>query len=129
MPVYTYRCGACHAKGTAFRTIAERNDCPTCTQCGGATEKILTPTMVAVFTPYRAVASDKDSGERPLIRTRAEHESFLRRNGYEEVGNDKSMAPLPSEEIEHRRQQKLKEQSEVTYDFDDATQHAQIETT
>ena len=131
MPVYVYRCGTCQAKGTAYRTIAERDLCPTCTQCGAATEKIITPTMVAVFTPYRAVAEDKDSGKRPIIRTRAEHDAFLRRNGYEEVGNDRSMAPRAPEEIQQRRAEKLKEEQaaleQPTFDFDPETHFAQSE--
>lgn len=127
MPIYTYRCDSCEATGTAFRTVAERNACPTCTQCGGATQKVITPTMVSVFTPYRAVAVDKDSGEKPLIRTRAEHDAFLRRNGYEEVGNDKSMAPLSEDEVAHRRQEKLKEQAAApVFDFDEETHIATL---
>lgn len=40
------------------------------------------------FAPYRAVGRG-----RPFIKTRAEHLAYLRRNNYEEVGNDSSMAP------------------------------------
>jgi putative FmdB family regulatory protein len=128
VPMYTYRCGACHAKGTAFRSIAERDRAPKCTQCGGATEKIITSTMVSVFTPYRAVAEDKETGKRPVIRSKAEHQAFLRRNGYEEVGNDRSMAPRSSEEISARRAEQLKAEQPV-FDFDPDTHVAQMEAT
>jgi putative FmdB family regulatory protein len=99
MPTYTYRCLECEKRQDAYRTVAERNDCPKCDRCYGVTEKILTPTMVAVFHPYTPVAADKDDGKRRVIRTKKEHEAFLRRNGYEEVGNDKSMAPPSAEKL------------------------------
>lgn len=128
MPTYTYRCSKCPALGTAFRTIAERNRCPKCTQCGAGTEKILTPPMVSVFSPYTTVAHDKESGKPQRIRTQAEHRAFLTRNGYEEVGNDKSMAPLSADEHAHRRAEKLKEQEEAShqpvFDFNEETHHA-----
>lgn len=113
MPTYTYACSECGKRQEAVRRIAERDDCPKCDRCYGPTERRITATMVSVFTPYRAVAADKDSGERPLIRSKAEHESFLRRNGYEEVGTDKSMAPPSMEEFQHRRAAKLKEEAEA----------------
>lgn len=131
MPIYTYRCPSCKATGTAYRTIAERNRCPNCTQCGTLTEKILTPPMVSVFQPYRSVAADKETGELPFIRSKAEHEAFLRRNGYEEVGNDKSMAPLSPDEWKERRARKLKEEEEArnqpVYDFDEESHAGQLE--
>lgn len=40
------------------------------------------------FQEYRAVGRGK-----PLIKTRQQHKDYLRENNYEEVGNDKSMAP------------------------------------
>jgi hypothetical protein len=40
-----------------------------------------------VFQEYRAIGRG-----RPLIKTRQQHKDYLRINGYEEVGNDKSMA-------------------------------------
>lgn len=82
--------------------------------------------MVSVFNPYRAVAEDKESGERPMIRTRAEHEAFLARNGYEEVGNDASMAPLPAEEIAYRHKEALKAQGDTEFEFNELTHEAQL---
>ena len=125
MPTYEYRCENGHRQD-AVRRVTERDNCPPC-KCGAPTERRITPTMVSVFTPYRAVAVDKESGERPLIRSQAEHRAFLARNGYEEVGNDKSMAPLPTEEVRHRRAEKIKEYQadpNIEYNFDPITHEA-----
>lgn len=127
MPTYTYVCTSCSARDTAFRKIDQRDDCPPCAKCASATERRITPTMVSVFTPYRAIAVDKESGEYPVIRSKGEHEAFLARNGYEEVGNDKSMAPLPMEEVKHRRVEKIKElqaDPNIDYTFDPVTHEA-----
>lgn len=110
MPTYTYRCSACGLTDNAFRRISERNDAPVCPREGhGPMERVLTPPMLAVFQPYLTPAFDKESGERQMIRSRAEHEAFLRRNGLEEVGNDKSFAPVPAEEAAYRKREKIKE--------------------
>lgn len=102
MPMYRYRCPFCLMEADEFRKMAEMDDAPTCHN--RKMERVILPTMVSVFHPYQSVAADKESQNRPFIRTRAEHESFLRRNGYEEIGNDKSMAPRSPEEILERRQ-------------------------
>ncbi len=102
MPAYEYRCPACGVSQDAYRRVDERDDCPPC-RCGMSTERRITATMVAVFRPYLPVAGEREDGERRMIRTKAEHEAFLRRNGYEEVGNDRSMAPPSDEEIAKRR--------------------------
>ena len=133
MPTYVYACPGCEKRIETHRRIAERDDCPVCTGCGGPTERRITATMVSVFNPYRAVAIDKESGERPVIRSRAEHEAFLRRNGYEEVGNDTSMAPRSQEEVAHRRVEKLKEENEArnqpAFAFNPDTHEATLEAT
>jgi hypothetical protein len=58
------------------------------------------------------------NGDRPVIRNRREHEAFLRRNGYEEVGNDKSMAPKSNEEIAHRQAQYAADDAPVVSEAD-----------
>ncbi len=121
MPTYLYACPICRKRQEAVRRIADRDDSPRC--CGGVlTERRITATMVSVFTPYRAVAADKDSGERPFIRSKAEHEAFLRRNGYEEVGNDRSFAPPSHEEIAARAQDKRA--ADVPYTLNEETLEA-----
>lgn len=104
MPTYVYKCGECGRRQEAIRTIAERHDAPKCAACYGPTALRITATMVSVFQPYRTAAVDKDAGKRISIRNKAEHEAFLRRNGYEEVGNDPSMKPVTHEEDAERRQ-------------------------
>lgn len=92
MPVYRYECHECGRKVDAFRHVNQRDDAPVCHQ-KAMTRRIM-PTMVApAFNTYRAVAEDKESGERPVIRSRDEHRAFLRRNGYEEVGDDPAFLP------------------------------------
>lgn len=132
MPTYVYRCPICRKSQEAVRRIAERDDSPRC--CGGvlAERRIVAPLAVRSFAPYRAIASEKESGERPVIRSKAEHEAFLRRNGYEEVGNDTSMAPRAAEDVAERRTRKLKELAEdgqPTFEMDPDTHEAQLETT
>lgn len=65
----------------------------------------LRPTAISVFTPYKAVA-----GDRRFIRNHDEHRNFLREFGYEEVGNDSSMAPpdLDVSEAEYESDRKRK---------------------
>lgn len=132
MPTYVYQCQACRKKVDAVRRIEERNDAPLC--CGAATERrIVAPLAVRSFSAYQAIAVDKDSGARPLIRSKAEHEAFLRRNGYEEVGNDSSMAPLHTEQLAERRTRKLKELADdgiqPSFELDPDTHEAHMETT
>lgn len=134
MPTYVYACGPCKKRIETHRRIAQRDDCPPCPACGGATERQITATMVSVFSPYKAVAADKETGLRPFIKTRAEHEAFLRRNGYEEVGNDKSMAPPSREEFLAKRAAKLKEEAAAAaavppLDFNPDTQELSVEAT
>ena len=102
MPTYVYECPFCLEREEHFRKIDERDDAPRCHN--RSMQRVIMATMVSVFSPYQAAAVDKDTGRRPLIRSRAEHEAFLRRNGYEEVGNDKSMAPPSREEVADRKQ-------------------------
>jgi putative FmdB family regulatory protein len=103
MPIYRYRCPFCLGEQDEYRKIAERDQAPECHR--RSMERVIMPTMVSVFNSYTPIAADKDDGKRRVIRTKKEHEAFLRRNGYEEVGNDKSMAPPHPEEVKARREQ------------------------
>jgi hypothetical protein len=95
MPVYVYEC-FCGKRKEEFRKIDERHIAP---KCHGPMELRIMPTSVAVFTPYQAIGAEKEGGKRPWIKNAAEHREYLRRNGYEEVGNDKSMAPRAPREV------------------------------
>jgi putative FmdB family regulatory protein len=112
MPIFVYRCSQCGSKAEAFRSIAERHDAPV---CHGRMQKILTPTFVKVFNPYVTIANDKDTGKPMRIRSQDEHSAFLRRNGFEEVGTDKRMAPPCAEEVAHNHA--LERSSESTFEW------------
>lgn len=86
MPLYCYACPKCGASEEAYRKIAQRRRSPP-HACGRMVLE-LRPTAVSVFTPYKAMG-----GDRRMVRNHDEHRSFLREFGYEEVGNDSSMAP------------------------------------
>lgn len=125
MPLYRYFCKICRARRDEFRKIDARDDAPTCHD--RRMQRLIMPTMVATFAPYTTVAYDKETGKRMKIRTQDEHRAFLARNGYEEVGNDQSMAPLPTEEVAYQRRQKLKEERsnpEPDFEFDTSTHEA-----
>lgn len=44
--------------------------------------------IIKDLEPYKPVAVDKNSGQRPIIGGRRQHREFLRDNGYIEIGND-----------------------------------------
>lgn len=99
MPIYRYECPHCSVACDAWRKVDDRDDAPL--HCSTPMERRIMPTAVKVFTPYMTVAAEKEDGQRHLIRTQAEHEAFLRRNDYVEVGNDPQMVPKSEEEIAH----------------------------
>lgn len=53
--------------------------------------------IIKDIEPYRAVAVDVATGKAPVIKSRADHKAFLKRNGYVEVGNER---PRPRQHIE-----------------------------
>lgn len=76
MPIYSTRCPACHARGTIFRRVADRDDLPGC-DCGGKLERVIDkPFVRPEIAPY----------ESPLfpgtwINSRAQRQEELTRNG------------------------------------------------
>lgn len=44
--------------------------------------------IIKDIEPYKPVAADKHTGQRPIIGGRRQHREFLRNNGYVEIGND-----------------------------------------
>lgn len=117
MPIYRYHCTHGCMQKDAYRMIDDRHLGPFCEH--GRMELRIMPTSVAVFSPYKTAVVDKEEGRRITIRNRDEHEAFLRRNNYEEVGNDKSMAPLPPEQVEENRQRMLKEEAAAPFEWQD----------
>lgn len=52
MPIYSYVCQACRQETDDYRSVANRNDCPTC-ECGGETKKIISAYRVhSDLQPY-----------------------------------------------------------------------------
>lgn len=44
--------------------------------------------IIKDIEPYKSVAVDKATGQRPTIGGRAQHREFLRNNNYLEIGNE-----------------------------------------
>jgi putative FmdB family regulatory protein len=92
MPLYSYTCSKGHEQ-EEYRKIATRDDCPRCRTCRRQTTRIFSRQHVKVFTPYKAVGAERGR----VIKNSADHRAYLRHHGYEEVGNDRSMAPPPDD--------------------------------
>lgn len=58
--------------------------------------------VVPDINPYNTVAADKETGKRVHVAGRKQHREFLRRNGYEEIGNEK-FKPSPKKDGIHDR--------------------------
>ena len=44
--------------------------------------------IIKDIDPYKTVAAEKATGKQIRVGSRREHKEFLRRNGYEEIGNE-----------------------------------------
>lgn len=95
MPLYTYRCPDCERTETLFRKIADRDDTPYCetctddTYCAEMRRAIEAPMVAPDINAYQAIAIDVATGKPPVINSRSAHRDFLKRNGYQEVGNER----------------------------------------
>lgn len=91
MPLYMTCCQACRKEDQIYRQIAERDlNIPECLYCGGEMKRTITAPMVAPdIGAYQAVAVDVATGKPPVINSRSSHREFLKRNGYQEVGNER----------------------------------------
>jgi hypothetical protein len=112
VPLYEYRC-PCGHQTEEWRTVKSRKtQAPK--HCGKRMPIQITGkySVWGAFQEYRAVGRGK-----PLIKTRQAHKDYLRINGYEEIGNDKSMAPpelhMSEAEIAYRTEQKRREEHEA----------------
>lgn len=88
MPIYESVCPRCKKVHQYWAKVADRDAAqPDC--CSWPTRRILSASHVTPdIAPYRAVAADKETGQVPYIQSRKQHREFLKKNGYEEVGND-----------------------------------------
>jgi hypothetical protein len=97
MPMYTYRCPECGVSDSKFRKIVNRDVLPYCLDClkekwasDIRMQRIIEAPMVAPdIGAYQAVAVDVATGKAPVINSRSSHREFLKRNGYQEVGNER----------------------------------------
>ena len=115
---YSYRC-KCGYEQDEFKKMVDHAKGPI--HCGEVMSQVLSPFSVRVFTPYNTAAVDKESSKCMKIINQNEHNAFLRRNELEEVGDDKSMAPPPVEEIKEKQNRERKELANynATYDLAD----------
>ena len=75
MPLYRLKCQICREESEIFRTIATRDDVPSC-ECGGKRERILSPTFIqASFQEYISPATGK------LISSRDQFKEDLKASG------------------------------------------------
>jgi hypothetical protein len=51
--------------------------------------KLAAPMVMRDINPYLSVAADKETGKPEYITSRSQHQNFLKRNEYEEIGNEK----------------------------------------
>lgn len=105
MSTYVYKCEKCSSRFEVIKPMANSSDPEF--HCDAKAERVFTaPQIIGTFTPYRSMGPD-----RQWITTRQEHKDFLRRYGYEEVGNDSSVAPpdISDAEFEFNRDQQFKE--------------------
>ncbi len=123
MPLYTAKCSKCGGIEDYARPVSKRMFTPLCPMGCGSMDKILTPTSVSVFPDYITVAFDKEQGKRIRISSKGEHEAFLRRNDYNEVGTDRSSKPLHPEAVkeDHARQraEAIEDAKNTVYDWQD----------
>lgn len=100
--IYTYRCSECGEASEAYRKVKDRRRAPR-HQCakGGRMKLEITGShhIMPVFSAYRTVGAERGR----IIHSRQEHQDYLRQHGYEEVGNDSSMAPPPDNPDEDAR--------------------------
>ena len=61
MPNYVYKCLECGHKMGQHRSIAERDNCPLCSQCCCSTKKIITPISFSFNEGERGESSKPDS--------------------------------------------------------------------
>lgn len=99
MPNYTVECAICEKARIIFRSLSEHGNWPIC--CGWMMHQVVQPPqLVRDIEPYRAVASDIATGKAPIISGRRQHNEFMKRNNYVELGNEKPrLKPTPVETV------------------------------
>lgn len=103
MPLYDTRCGDCGDVDERVIPLADFTK-PIHCDCGGLRTRLIRPLQImGDIEPYQAMGVDVASGTAPMITSRAHHREYLKRNGYEEIGNDipkpRKDEPIPQHEI------------------------------
>ena len=76
MPIYEYRCIECQEKHNAYRPMSESALSSTCPECGAASNRILSPSILgADYEPYQCPITDK------WIDGKKAHEENLKLHG------------------------------------------------
>lgn len=87
MPLYHHKCEKCGYEVEEMRSLVNFDNFPKC--CGRDMPIVMHAVMsIMDIQPYRAIAADKETGDRPWITSRQQHREFLRKNNYEEIGNE-----------------------------------------
>jgi len=96
MPTYTVECPTCGDTREVFRTLEGHGKWPLCHD-QMMRQVVKAPQIVSDIKPYQAMGVDVATGKAPVIRSRREHQEYLRRNNYIEVGNEKPRSRKPVE--------------------------------
>jgi putative FmdB family regulatory protein len=114
MPLYDLACRACGQVTETVIPLADFHKELRPCECGGSRyRKIAALQVMGDIEPYQAVAVDRATGNAPMITSRAHHREFMKRNGYEELGNDKPKIarddPIPTKEIGQQIKQTIEQ--------------------
>lgn len=89
MPVYDLACKSCDEVTEAYIPLSDFDKELTPCACGGHRfRKVAALQVMTDIQPYQAMGTDIATGTAPMITSRAHHREYLKRNGYEEVGNE-----------------------------------------
>lgn len=104
MPLYQLTCPHCGRSDEVMRSLKHWGEpWPDC--CGEPMRQVLSAPYVAPdIQPYRAMGVDVATGECPVIGSRSTHRAYLKRNGYEEVGNDMPQRRPPVFDLDVRKE-------------------------
>lgn len=90
MPIYEYEC-SCGQRTTIYRSVADRENCPTCRDCGGDTRKIVSRANVnpdifdGTYDP-NLTPMFAGEGNGTWIKSRAHRKERMRELGLGEAG-------------------------------------------
>ena len=99
MPLYPHQCEKCGHTEDVYRAVKDIEKAPK--HCGKKMTRVIGRThVIGDIQPYTTVAADKETGKRVHITSRAKHREFLKKNGYEELGNEKFTPSAPKDKAD-----------------------------